>query len=113
MSKHTPGPWQTSTRTKPRGGLTVFSTVNGVADALIAQVSEGESYEDRAIQVTESDANACLIAAAPDLLEACKTAVDFIDQFVVDADAGAQDPDAQAAHAELIAAIAKARGGTQ
>lgn len=51
MSKHTPGPWRTDKE-----------IIRGGDDDYIAVIIAGNS----------SDANACLIAAAPELLEACK-----------------------------------------
>ena len=98
MSKHTPGPWSyigngdvVAKSNKYCGGekdiASVFLTVND-----------------------EDEANARLIAAAPDLLEALKACADWLDWLVTPHD----DPKgAHAAHIKQArAAIAKATGAT-
>jgi len=64
---HTPGPWEVSGFPKSEG----FSILTGkgrcVAERYPAAVSEKEGEE--------MEANARLIAAAPELLEACKKAL--------------------------------------
>jgi hypothetical protein len=66
MTKHTPGPWEVSGFPKSEG----FSILTGkgrcVAERYPAAVSEKEGEE--------MEANARLIAAAPELLKACKAA---------------------------------------
>lgn len=64
MSKHTPGPWS------------VREDIGAVFDRDGLPIATGgsESYE-------EYQANARLIAAAPELLEACKQAYDVIDDM--------------------------------
>jgi len=76
MSKHTPGPWE-SVETKPIAGVTVargwfVSPVKGRRSPVldIAQVHLTAS-QDR----EEQEANARLIAAAPDLLESLQEMV--------------------------------------
>ncbi len=66
MSKHTPGPWTLL-------GSEIRSSDRGVA--LIKW--EHARYGDPARGAVEAEdrANACLIAAAPELLEACKEAL--------------------------------------
>ena len=68
MSKHTPGPWK----------------IDGESDRVIV-AHDGETlaqtyfvYGDRDRQYPQSIANARLIAAAPDLLEACRFALSII-----------------------------------
>jgi len=67
-TKHTPGPWTLGTRAAYQNrDDPVFwhrDVVNGSKTIRVAKVSG--VGEDRA------EANACLIAAAPDLLEACE-----------------------------------------
>ena len=58
MSKHTPGPW-----THVTGGISIKAPSNHLSFQLIATVCEGRKT------TSEVDANARLIAAAPDLLE--------------------------------------------
>ena len=86
MSKHTPGPWHIGGRTILRPTLTIFHKPFGLGDV-------AEVYEE---------ANARLIAAAPELLEALK---EIADTDPVDA---ALDP--QRAVRIARAAIAKATG---
>jgi hypothetical protein len=57
MNKHTPGPWAVSDISRD-----MIYDLNG---ELLALIIDGESDETKL-------ANACLIAAAPDLLEALK-----------------------------------------
>jgi len=67
---HTRGPWKyekTST-----GILHVFNTVNGRAVWTIAEVYKNLDGVNNEELLKESEANARLIAAAPELLEACK-----------------------------------------
>lgn len=62
----------------------------------------GVSYNLHAADMAISAANARLIAAAPELLEACRSAEDFL--------ATVEDDAALAIYDQLRAAIAKARG---
>lgn len=68
-AKHTPGPWTVS---HPAISFQITAGKIHVADAF-AKVSAGIS--DKYILESEAEANARLIAAAPDLLDACKQAV--------------------------------------
>lgn len=62
--KHTPGPWNYNEGTRD-----VIVSKNGYNDVLIAQLYKiGSQHE----------ANARLIAAAPELLEACKAALEVL-----------------------------------
>lgn len=98
MSKHTPGPW-TADDGEGYSGWRIRSQ----AGTLIAEVV-GDSYA--------SDCNARLIAAAPDLLAALKSAVeDGIVTSSSAADGGAAQYSKQAQVADQIrAAIAAAEG---
>lgn len=87
MSKHTPGPWRV-------GESCRTADIKAGYNALIARV-EIESAGDR------GDANARLIAAAPDLLEVCKRVRDGLD--------AGEHPGQFASM--LDAAIRKAEGG--
>ena len=60
MSKHTPGPWAASSASSVVGALVGASATYHVA-AVMPQLDKAEV-----------EANARLIAAAPELLEACK-----------------------------------------
>jgi hypothetical protein len=85
-TQHTPGPWKTN-------GDPYVSTADGKRS--IAFCDTRQAHEDRA--------NARLIAAAPDLLEALKDIVGFWDS-IVPTDAVNQ------MHINARAAIAKATG---
>lgn len=82
-NKHTPGPWHS--------GFTKFSQVFAENGALIARCN-------RLTSLTNLQANARLIAAAPELLEACLAA-------------RALTPDGTHTAGVLDDAIAKATGG--
>jgi len=84
MSTHTPGPWKARIR---RQG----SHVTGPDGFSVAHVG--------------TDANARLIAAAPDLLEACRLAC-----LVMAKGNGLSYADRREAHEAVIAAIHKAEG---
>lgn len=96
-SKHTPGPW---TFHRPWSG---FSQITGPNDELVFGIAAGSVDEKR--PDCECEANARLIAAAPDLLAALKTLSHYD-----------QEPDAvgmteyDAALAAALAAIARAEG---
>jgi len=95
MSKHTPGPWSIA-----RSGFPVdaFGILSG--DMAIGQTVYIEDYDEHL-------ANARLIAAAPEMLEACKQALRRIEQLDIDADpAVGPDPTQDL----LKAVIAKAEG---
>jgi len=63
MSKHTPGPWEVDLETgEINGGCAVLGAVYGGDDFPCSEEDMSE----------ECKANARLIAAAPDLLKACK-----------------------------------------
>jgi len=78
MSKHTPGPWSVECL-----GEEYFLNTNhlyGVGSQVgTRRVAKVEGLGD------ESEANARLIAAAPDLLEACKTMLDCFKFIPVEA----------------------------
>ena len=80
MSAHTPGPWETRSALGDLGTKRVYST--GKGSLLICTPG---FLRDAAT----ADANANLIAAAPDLLQACKWALTALkgrehDQFLRD-----------------------------
>ncbi len=84
-AKHTPGPWNAVPSTCETGWLIGPRETNGpdyVAD--VHKLTHGRSDED-------SEANARLIAAAPDLLAACEALAKIADAY----DANALDDDAR------------------
>lgn len=109
MSKHTPGPWKVfdygeypgiDSCTEPRRAIVVYSDDDDEPCGVC-----GETKEERI-------ANARLIAAAPDMLEALKAAIDCrMVPFTTAAEGGASKYSRQVIVADMIrAAIAKAEG---
>jgi len=98
-TKHTPGPWTYQDSTQ-----TVFSKHEDHKFSLIAKIATGE---DRA----EEDANALLIAAAPELLEALQKLGQETAPFIATA-IGSRNPNILAAVQKANEAIAKATGET-
>lgn len=87
-TKHTPSPWTFNAER-----LTVDAGGIPVADVRCSEIA------DEAVEP-----NGYLIAAAPDLLEACKRMVDFEQRLLCSNDGG------PALAADIRAAIAKAEG---
>jgi len=71
--KHTPGPWHIwENDPKISNSKDYHARISG-KDGFCLAIAYGQTYE-------EAEANALLIAAAPDLLEACKAAMLWIDE---------------------------------
>lgn len=105
MSNHTPGPWSYWSGYNPFDKLEAQVTAEG-GDIVIA------SYNSL---IEQGEANACLIAAAPDLLAAAQKTVDawaaFIDSFNYTPGIGDMAEDMEFRELLVLrAAIAKARG---
>jgi hypothetical protein len=75
MNKHTPGPW-TADKLQDRDTFNIFA--NGFVSAM-CQVSRMEN-STRSTSGNEVAANARLIAAAPDLLEALREIAELADK---------------------------------
>lgn len=94
-AKYTPGPWETA-----GSGITVWSLDEMVADC---------SPEDGEIPTSERQANARLIASAPELLEALEATVLHVEMPL-----SGRDADWHEAGTDILnrarTAIAKARG---
>ena len=98
MSKHTPGPWKRIANSiKSRKANCVIVRLPALTDCV------GDETAD---QIKEWDANARLIAAAPDLLEALEEAVYML---------GIQEinEDSKPYERRIMAALAKAKGETK
>jgi len=93
MSQHTPGPWWAGTDEDAH--MVYGSEADGTAVADCMR-DDGDDYVERA--------NARLIAAAPDLLAACKVALDRIGSDIESPHLRTADGD------QLRAAVAKAEG---
>ena len=93
MTNHTPGPWFTSTPNEGGGIL-----IKPIPGQVVAQCDE----------LPEMEANAQLIAAAPELLEALEEVTEILD-MVLGFDGG-YPPEANGPAIKARNAIAKARG---
>lgn len=105
---HTPGPWQTSIiRDEPNGNATcVLATVPYLGSFSVADCDTfgAKSF----VSDNERIDNATLIAAAPDLLEACKAALEEF-QHLGQALGEFTQPQMVEAWNKVEAAIAKAK----
>jgi hypothetical protein len=99
-TKHTPGPWSWS-KDMSDGKAGIYEGDGGRDDVLIAEVTDEETGNGTAI------ANANLIAAAPELLEALKTTVEDHQCAV---NCNGPNYDCPCWYCQACAAIAKAEG---
>jgi len=97
MSKHTPGPWEIKAHSDP-----CYRYISAPKHIALAQVVWRVEEEDRS---PACEANAHLIAAAPDLLEALEELVDLFGGLV----SGEYPPDGFTTQPARDA-IAKAKG---
>ncbi len=95
---HTPGPWSCD-----YGDLSVYCETG----AEVCEVTPGNNDDGTAISVAEMQDNTRLIAAAPELLSACRQAVSAITYLLSNDD---DDPGYADTLNTLAAAIAKAEG---
>jgi hypothetical protein len=106
--KHTPGPWAVHSTTWEEGGNLVQPIIaesdKMAGQRLIALVRLS------APRLKDGAANACLIAAAPDLLEAGEKLLKQVDAYLDYVSSGDPDKEMEEAADDLKAAIAKARG---
>ena len=93
-TKHTPGPWRYYTESQPDG-----CPIVGSGGPMVAMLAHSVNHPD---QSDEANANAYLIAAAPELLEALECLLAAVEQH----DTPLTDPERIAARS----AIAKAKG---
>jgi hypothetical protein len=108
MSKHTPGPWFADSGGKiwRRDPSELYQNGGGVAgDEPLAWTYEG--WSDEGLQGYPVEANARLIAAAPDLLEALEFMLSVFNETYPDV---ADDEEDREAWAKARAAIRKATG---
>ena len=104
MSKHTPGPW-TAVKNSAYWEIDGPDDFGGVADTCASSAGEPDFGRSMAL----GEANARLIAAAPDLLSACRGLLDAIHDSMTH--------ESQNHHREQIdaafAAVEKAEGETK
>ena len=94
MSRHTPGPWEINER---HGGVIY---IEGVGNTVAICHDDGFDIDH-----AEAEANARLIAAAPQVLEALELADELIDQLIID-----NTDNYVEERAKIRAAIAAAKG---
>lgn len=108
MNKHTPGRWSAVKRNE-------FVGEGPEIDVLKTDVNYVQVDDHSIARMTtlgdEADANAALIAAAPDLLAACEWALDLLNQYAPEIGPQSHIPGTQATKDQLRAAIRKAEGG--
>jgi len=111
MSKHTPAPWNVVAARGEEGETLYLYVEPDTGDApyrgSVCSVSDAENIEG--ITASERDANASLIAAAPDLLVALRIAERKL-QYLHGFHTGDEAADIYATAAKARAAIAKATG---
>lgn len=100
MSKHTPGPWHAVFNNQGGHGTHYVTSVNGVIGYWHGHKSH---HSDNFWRISEADAR--LIASAPDLLEMLSWAIRFIDTYAAK-QAGPATPELNKART----VIAKAKG---
>ncbi len=101
QTKHTPGEWKAHVEVDPKTGGVWVGPPNDHENVICDIVGR----KGAAAWTEEDHANAYLIAAAPDLLAACKAWLKHYDEFVRDKQIG-DEPGI----AEMRAAVAKAEG---
>jgi len=113
VSEHTPGPWKVSQRVERNGfgTLTFQEIVVGEPGRQYAQclnLIDGDG-QDHSARNKRALADARLIAAAPELLEALQDCVTVLGEMVIDLCPNGDDT-AKATGDKGLAAIAKATG---
>lgn len=82
VSEHTPGPWKAFAARKPDNTGSIDYCILDVNDMIIAEAFQHVGLNDRGgYSSRPAEANAHLIAAAPDLLESLKAAVAWLDSI--------------------------------
>jgi len=109
MAQHTEGPWEIST---DGAGADICVIYGGPRRPTDDGKGQGWVYVTgarRILDESEQEANANLISAAPDLLEALEDAIDRLEMFIASCGQWADGGDHDAV-SNGHAAIAKARG---
>jgi hypothetical protein len=106
MARHTLGPWLTRKHQKT-GRITIYVRIPGSREMVVGQT---DPYEmGRGLTEEEHAANARVMAAGPDMLEALKGCVSVMENDLPDA-VGHIPPALQPEIRQAKAAINKARG---
>jgi hypothetical protein len=112
QNTHTPGPWESE---RAHSGRVIYKEIQRDFETketrmLAFMVRNGDQFP-----VEESDANASLIAASPDLLTALEWSMRCMGDYLSADSQEARDycyKDLAHAHKQAIQAIAKAKGAT-
>ena len=96
--EHTPGPWEVDQK-EP---WVINSGWGCIAEAYFGQVI-GNNGQRKKVASGEAEANAHLIAAAPDLLEACTLALSTLDNITTEAFSKGEDKPTREALEQAIA----------
>ena len=110
-TKHTPGPWRVSRHNADRPGLgwILETETNTVIGRINDAVDEIDPYTHIPVRSETTDANARLIAAAPELLECAEAYMEFLwSEWHATMTQAAFDNDPEVVR--VRAAIKKARG---
>lgn len=97
---HTPGPWRVN-------GFTIEADSRELNRDGIPYIDVIAHIYDNYLSSSEAESNARLVATAPELLEACEKAADYLLGIGLDTD---EDGEPSPEYTRLILAIAKARG---
>ena len=106
MSNHTPGPWSAYQRPSEIGTNYFRILLHGFSD-------EQPKYGQDSLAGYCGEANANLIAAAPDMLEALEFCMRVIGESDLTPSGGVTEEEIDTAYCKAKAAIAKAKGETQ
>jgi len=110
-AKHTPGPWQAvslrdEVNVQPAPGMPFERTA--IINHVFGGANFGEIVAQTGCNYPRCQANARLIAAAPDMLAACDSAIQIIEQLIPEPSARGI---ADVVLVQIRRAIAKAEGG--
>lgn len=108
-TKHTPGPWYYSEEKQNTFGEVIIRRIYHKRNGYNVEICLNSVVADK-IQAEEREANARLIAAAPDLLAASEMRAEAIDQRIA-GNIGKSDELFVRADIAMYAALAKAKGG--
>lgn len=109
-AKHTPGPWHYDWTQKVNGVIQSYAV--GPARRPLDEIDHIDTIVEVDNDTNNAEANARLIAAAPELLEALEQSLDWTVDFIESGDAGFWDVDKDENVIRMRSAIAKAKGET-
>jgi hypothetical protein len=110
MTKHTPGPWHVNSVDGSQWAVIGPATTHQGCGAYICDMVNGSLEINAYIGHLEADANARLVAAAPELLAQLQTALRYIEHIGANCTERGQGHPQQALVDSIRNAIAKAEG---